>query len=164
MHTALLTLRADPFRKWYEPGWWFAYMCRYFNPLHPAAFSSQMSLDALITAMSRLPTSWDTVKASSAPMQNTSTTSSLISVPPDPSTSSDPILDTDFDPSHPERLFKTLCKVKPKFLPLEMLPCANVHTTKFKICPKWGIKACSACKLVSYCCKVCRSSSPMQHT
>ncbi|KAJ8587573.1 hypothetical protein M405DRAFT_863636 [Rhizopogon salebrosus TDB-379] len=108
--------------------------------------------------MSRLPASWDTVKASSAPMQNTSTTSSLISVPPDPSTSSDPILDTDFDPSHPERLFKTLCKVKPKFLPLEMLPCANVHTTKFKICPKWGTKACSACKLVSYCCKECQEN------
>ncbi|KAG1747941.1 uncharacterized protein EDB91DRAFT_1235835 [Suillus paluster] len=85
---------------------------------------------------------------------------SLISldVPPDPSGSGEPFLPTDVDASNPERLFETLRdKLKPKFPPLDVLPCANVQVVQFKACPKQGTKTCSACKLVSYCSKVCYS-------
>ncbi|OAX32095.1 hypothetical protein K503DRAFT_20610 [Rhizopogon vinicolor AM-OR11-026] len=103
-----------------------------------------MSTASLINAMSRLPTSWDT--------------SSLISVAPDPSTSDEQIIPIDFDPSDQERLFDILRKVKPKFHPLEVLPCANVDAMKYKVCSKQGTRACSACKLVSYCSKECQKN------
>ncbi|OJA14610.1 hypothetical protein AZE42_07966 [Rhizopogon vesiculosus] len=83
-------------------------------------------------------------------------TSSLMSVAPDPSTSGEQIIPIDFDPSDRERLFDILRKGKPKFLPLEVLPCANMDAMKYKVCPKQGTKACSACKLVSYCSKECQ--------
>ena len=105
-----------------------------------------MSLDALIDAMSHLPTSWNTVDASTTP--------SLRPVLPDSSMSDEPIIPTDFDFSDPKRLCEVFRKMKSKFPPLEILPCANVHPAKLKICPKQGTKACSACKLVSYCSKV----------
>ncbi|OJA14982.1 hypothetical protein AZE42_04325 [Rhizopogon vesiculosus] len=80
--------------------------------------------------MSRLPASWDTpVDASSTSLQDTS---SLISVPPDPSTSGEQIIPTDFDPSDQEHLFDTWRKVKPKFLLLEVLPCTNADAMKYK--------------------------------
>ncbi|KAG0697937.1 hypothetical protein DFH29DRAFT_944009 [Suillus ampliporus] len=88
-------------------------------------------------------------------------TSSIISldVPLDPSDSGEPFLSTDIDASDPERLFETLRdRLKPKFPPLDVLPCANVQVTQFKACPKQGIKTCSACKLVSYCSKECQEN------
>ena len=43
-------------------------------------------------------------------------------------------------------------------LPLETTPCANVQMTEQStICKNQGKLVCSACKLVSYCSKVCRS-------
>jgi hypothetical protein len=47
-----------------------------------------------------------------------------------------------------------LLNEKPKFSPLENLPCANVEVQKYKMCPNPGTLACGACKLVSYCSKV----------
>jgi len=50
-----------------------------------------------------------------------------------------------------EAILKSMSKVKPKYPPLETLPCANVEVIKYKACLKPGTKACSACRLVSYC-------------
>ena len=58
------------------------------------------------------------------------------------------------DPSNPEFLREAVSKlsnIKLPYPPLESLPCANVEVTKYKRCLKSGTKACSACKLVSYC-------------
>jgi hypothetical protein len=41
-----------------------------------------------------------------------------------------------------------------RFPPLERLPCSNIQVKKYKTCPNQGTRACSACKLVSYCSKV----------
>lgn len=43
---------------------------------------------------------------------------------------------------------------KPRFPPPEVLPCANVKVAKYRVCPNPGDKACSSCRLVSYCSKV----------
>ena len=43
---------------------------------------------------------------------------------------------------------------KPRFPPLEFLPCANVDAERARVCQKRGAMACGACKLVSYCSKV----------
>ena len=45
--------------------------------------------------------------------------------------------------------------MKPKFPPPENLPCANVEVAKYRACKSPGKLACSVCKLVSYCSKVC---------
>lgn len=45
---------------------------------------------------------------------------------------------------------------KPRFPPLDDLPCANVQPDEYQACSKAGNKACSACKLVSYCSQVSR--------
>ena len=50
-----------------------------------------------------------------------------------------------------EALLESVANIKPTHPPLESLPCANVEAIKHKACPKPGTKACSACKLVSYC-------------
>ncbi|OAX31589.1 hypothetical protein K503DRAFT_777457, partial [Rhizopogon vinicolor AM-OR11-026] len=98
---------------------------------------------------------WDAIAALSEFMQDTSTTSSLRTVPPDPSTSGN---FADFDVSDPKRAFEAFRKMKPKIPPPEMLPCANVDVEKYKVCQKQGTKACSACKLVSYCSKECQKN------
>ncbi|OJA20467.1 hypothetical protein AZE42_04908 [Rhizopogon vesiculosus] len=105
--------------------------------------------------MPRLPTSRDAIAALSAFMQDTSTTSSLTSMPPDPSTSGK---FGDFGISDWKSALEACRKMKPKFPPPEMLPCANVDIAKSKVCPKQGTKACSACKLVSYCSKECQKN------
>jgi hypothetical protein len=135
---------------WCMLGQWLVFMCQCFKSFHPPAFSSKTSKASLINAMSRLLTSRDT--------------SSLMSVAPDPSTSGEQIIPIDFDPSDRERLFDILRKGKPKFLPLEVLPCANMDAMKYKVCPKQGNKACSACKLVSYCSKVRLPLPPMWYS
>ncbi|OJA14611.1 hypothetical protein AZE42_07967 [Rhizopogon vesiculosus] len=94
--------------------------------------------------MSRLPASWDAMTALSEFMQDTSATSSLRTMPPDPSTSGD-FNFADFDVSDPKRAFEAFGKMKPKIPPPEMLPCANVDVAKYKVCPKQGTKACN-CK------------------
>lgn len=43
----------------------------------------------------------------------------------------------------------------PKVPPLDVLPCANVNVDKYDVCKRPGKLACSSCKLVSYCSKVC---------
>ena len=92
--------------------------------------------------------------------RNTGSTS-LRMVPPDPL--ADPqlytemigLLDSESDPSV---LFEKLRKVagnsKPRFPPPEVLPCANTKVAKYRACPNPGNKACSSCRLVSYCSKV----------
>ncbi|KAK7685060.1 hypothetical protein QCA50_011897 [Cerrena zonata] len=44
-----------------------------------------------------------------------------------------------------------------EIVPIIVLPCANVEATKGKACTKEGKSACSACKLVKYCSKVCQT-------
>jgi len=53
-----------------------------------------------------------------------------------------------------ETLVQSLLHMKPRFPPLEKLPCANVQAEKYTACENRGNLACSACKLVSYCSKV----------
>ncbi|OJA20158.1 hypothetical protein AZE42_11951 [Rhizopogon vesiculosus] len=89
--------------------------------------------------MPRLLTSRDPVAALSASMYDTSATSSLRTIPPDPSTSSN---FADFDVSDPKCALEACRKMKPKFPPPEMLPCANVEVVKYKVCPKQGTKTC----------------------
>ncbi|KDQ54025.1 hypothetical protein JAAARDRAFT_38618 [Jaapia argillacea MUCL 33604] len=43
-----------------------------------------------------------------------------------------------------------------KIQPLEKLFCANFQVQQHRTCPHEGRLACSACKLVSYCSKVCQ--------
>jgi len=43
---------------------------------------------------------------------------------------------------------------KPKYGPLDRLPCANVQAAKYTACDHPGISSCSNCKLVAYCSKV----------
>ena len=43
----------------------------------------------------------------------------------------------------------------PRHPPPTTLPCANVQAEKYAVCKNAGKMACSACKLVSYCSKVC---------
>jgi hypothetical protein len=43
---------------------------------------------------------------------------------------------------------------KPAFPPLEALPCANVQSRPRSACDGLGKKACSGCRLVSYCSEV----------
>jgi hypothetical protein len=45
----------------------------------------------------------------------------------------------------------------PRFSPPDVLPCANVEAEKYRACPNPGKMACSSCRLVSYCSKVCIS-------
>jgi hypothetical protein len=48
-----------------------------------------------------------------------------------------------------------------RYLPLTTLPCANTYPAKHVVCKNLGKMACSACKLVSYCSKVC--DKPFAH-
>ncbi|KAH7886867.1 hypothetical protein F5I97DRAFT_1829385 [Phlebopus sp. FC_14] len=48
--------------------------------------------------------------------------------------------------------------LKPKYPPLEVLPCANVHVEKYMACENQGKMTCIACKLVSYCSKECQKA------
>jgi hypothetical protein len=80
----------------------------------------------------------------------------LRALPPDPSTSSTEshlnFKNVDkFNKDSIRALMNSMAETKPKFLPLECLPCANVEVHKYKACPKPGTKTCSSCKLVSYC-------------
>ena len=43
---------------------------------------------------------------------------------------------------------------KPKFGPLDHLPCANAQVDKYTACDRPGRLFCSRCKLVAYCAKV----------
>ncbi|KAG2123462.1 hypothetical protein DEU56DRAFT_48468 [Suillus clintonianus] len=82
-----------------------------------------------------------------------------LDLPLDPSDSGEPILPDEIDTSNPEQVFENLRDtLKPDFPPLDVLPCANVQVAQFKACPKQGTKACSACKLVSYCSKECQKN------
>jgi len=80
-------------------------------------------------------------------------------IPPPPGPVSDIASELDFkglDTSNldlfREGLLKSMSSIEPPpHPPLESLPCANIEVTKYKVCLKPGTKACSACKLVSYC-------------
>jgi hypothetical protein len=77
-------------------------------------------------------------------------------IPPDPTSSIESRLNLkNVDISNKDSLqalfMNSMAEAKPRFLPLECLPCANVEIQKYKACPKPGTKTCSSCKLVSYC-------------
>ena len=87
----------------------------------------------------------------------------LRAIPPDPLDNSHSQLHTEMNgfknsKSDPSVLIEKLRKVagnsKLRFPPPEVLPCANVEATKYRACPNPGNKACSSCRLVSYCSKV----------
>lgn len=73
-------------------------------------------------------------------------------IPPDPLSGTSK-LNLDGVKDH-TMFIKAITEVKPRFPPLERLPCANVEVEKNRICQLEGTMACSACKLVSYCSKV----------
>lgn len=52
-------------------------------------------------------------------------------------------------------MLNSVANRNPKFPPLEVLPCANVNVERYAVCENPGKLACSSCKLVSYCSKVC---------
>lgn len=83
---------------------------------------------------------------------------SLRRIPPDPMNEKGPSLDhnNEYTLAGLEKNLKHLQDVKPRFPPLEKLPCANVQVERYTICENPGTSACSACKLVSYCSKVSR--------
>ncbi|KAH0826539.1 hypothetical protein J3R83DRAFT_4892 [Lanmaoa asiatica] len=56
-------------------------------------------------------------------------------------------------------LLDSVVNRNPKFLPLDVLPCANVNVDKYSACDKPGKQACSSCKLVSYCSKLLTHSA-----
>jgi hypothetical protein len=82
-------------------------------------------------------------------------------IPPDPiseakmSSSLASISAADEDHFRSSFLENMLHNVKPRFPPLERLPCANAQVEKYNTCPNPGTRACTACNLVSYCSKVC---------
>lgn len=85
----------------------------------------------------------------------------LRAIPPDPMTSAkwsssfasmSVVNEDDFRASFTANMVQN---AQPGFSPLERLPCANIEVEKYKTCPNPGARACSACKLVSYCSKVC---------
>lgn len=85
---------------------------------------------------------------------------SLRRMPPDPiATKAAPIPNLkDLDESDPvavaEALIRSMQNARPRFPPLETLPCANVQVEQYTVCENQGKLTCSACKLVSYCSKV----------
>ena len=85
---------------------------------------------------------------------------SLRRMPPDPSAGkAAPIPNLkDLDKTDPaavgEAVFRSIQNVRPRYPPLEMLPCANVQVKQYTVCKNQAKWACSACKLVSYCSKV----------
>ena len=57
--------------------------------------------------------------------------------------------------SREEAMAKYIKEVMPTAVPPpKSLPCANVKVEAYEACDKPGTRACSACKLVSYCSKV----------
>ena len=85
----------------------------------------------------------------------------LRAIPPDPldnsqlHTEMNGLDNSESDPSVLiEKLRKVAGKSKLRFPPPEVLSCANVEVTKYRACPNPGNKACSSCRLVSYCSKV----------
>ena len=85
---------------------------------------------------------------------------SIIPLPPDPNVGGsifDPTNLDITDPSHRADILKSLTDsaTKVRFPPPENLPCANVQVGQYNACNKRGSMACSSCKLVSYCSKVC---------
>lgn len=82
----------------------------------------------------------------------------LRKMPPDPLADSKEMSGLDNSESDPSVLFEKFRNVagnsKPRFPPPEVLPCANAEVAKYRACPNPGNKACSSCRLVSYCSKV----------
>lgn len=55
-----------------------------------------------------------------------------------------------------EGMLNSVANRNPKVSPLDVLPCANVNVERYAACENPGKLACSSCKLVSYCSKVCQ--------
>jgi hypothetical protein len=91
--------------------------------------------------------------------------SNLRAIPQDPLSNSQlytrlSSLDTSLDPSALHKMCREsiMGDSKPRFPPPEVLPCGNVKVDMYRVCPNPGKMACSSCRLVSYCSKVCISS------
>ncbi|KAG2008144.1 hypothetical protein CC2G_013606 [Coprinopsis cinerea AmutBmut pab1-1] len=88
---------------------------------------------------------------------------SLFAMPPDPIAEQNlsarlPDIDQ-LDPSSSadrDRLLSFLADCTPRFPPPERLPCANVQVHLYKACEQLGTRACTGCRLVSYCSKECQ--------
>jgi len=128
----------------------------------------QLCFQASLFPLTPLPTYWTNQPTSSLcfPKRfwtklNASTIATLKnknirSIPPNPLSDMASKLDLKgLNTSNPNLLQETVAKsvsnIKPPHPPLESLPCTNVEVTKHNACPRPGTKACSACKLVSYC-------------
>ncbi|KAJ2924336.1 hypothetical protein H1R20_g12763, partial [Candolleomyces eurysporus] len=95
---------------------------------------------------------------------------SLKPIPPPPRKETDPLqplqklADLDrVDPDDVEGLLGEFSNVRPVHPPPAVLPCANVQPARYSACEKPGTKACSACKLVSYCSKECQTADWKNH-
>ncbi|KAF6752082.1 hypothetical protein DFP72DRAFT_991169 [Ephemerocybe angulata] len=49
------------------------------------------------------------------------------------------------------------------FLPRKSFPCANVQPSTYRVCDQPGTKACSGCRLVSYCSQECQRAHWKRH-
>ena len=126
--------------------------------LSPWSFST---MDELSKLFSRLMTAEMKAEVEHMIHQEMSAQSrSLRCMPPDPfAGKAAPIpnlkdLDESDSVAVAEAIFRSIQNMRPRFLPLEMLPCANVQVKQYTVCENQAKLACSACKLVSYCSKV----------
>ena len=121
----------------------------------PSSFST---MDGLSELFSRLMT--PEMMAEVEHQEMSAKSKSLQYMPPDPfAGKAAPIPNLkDLDESDPaavaEAVFRSIQDVRPRYPPLEMLPCANVQVKQYTACENQARLACSACKLVSYCSKV----------
>lgn len=88
-------------------------------------------------------------------------TPNLRAMPPDPSTDYEFSIDFEnFGPAQYQSLMEDILvkPLQPKRPLITSLPCANVQAEKYFFCKKPGTRACSACKLVSYCSQVAKKN------
>ncbi|KAF8151754.1 hypothetical protein B0H34DRAFT_801437 [Crassisporium funariophilum] len=117
------------------------------------------TMDELQARFSSLLTPEIVAGAESAYRRDMSTQSTSIGViPPDPRNDLEKMRPSGEDDDSLGDAFMKYVKEnsRPKYPPLEMLPCANVEVEKYRACPKNGKLACGACKLVSYCSQECQ--------
>ncbi|KAF8636838.1 hypothetical protein AX17_003230 [Amanita inopinata Kibby_2008] len=114
-----------------------------------------MDPDSLASAFSRIlsPEMIDEVREESH-RDMTYTGGSLRLIPPDPN-------QDDINPIK----FKNLRAegMKPRFPPLEVLPCANIEVSKYRVCPNPGKMACSQCRLSLTSMQECQKNHWKQH-
>lgn len=133
-------------------------------PILPTQQSSSLTMDQLYSMFSRFMPPEIIAKAEDSFQRGMSSQNKNLRVlPPDPISEakppwSFPSMDAIDEVRFRASLLENIQNTKPRFSVLERLPCANVEVEKYKTCPNPATMACSACKLVSYCSKVCNAS------